>query len=74
MEMTRARAKELLSRLEPAHVRMVELLADGYDVRYIAARFGNATTQEIYRHLGVARQRAMVCETEQLVRIYRRAQ
>lgn len=74
MEMTRARARDLLSRLEPAQFRMVELLADGHDVRYIAERFGGTTTQEIYRQLGIARRRAMVAETEGLVRLYRRAQ
>lgn len=74
MEMTRARARELLSRLDPAQFRMVELLADGYDVRYIAERFGGATTQQVYKQLSIARRRAMVVDTDQLVRLYRRAQ
>jgi len=74
MDTERELARQRIDSLEPAHRRILELLDNGHDVRYIASRFDGATTQAIYKELGRARRAAGVVDTEHLIKLYRKAQ
>lgn len=74
MVITQNRARLLLAQLEPAQFRMVELLAEGHTMGYIAERFGGCRETVIYRQLEQARRTCNVRSNADLVELHEAAQ